>query len=151
VSDSEAADEDPVPEPEVPSEGPSRAAPTDLQGDIKRVTDAYVMGDPELMARLDGKALTPSRIATEVQRLRGSEKPPSTGAVAAAFKRWEEYGFATFQPKPYAFADYTDQGRSIGLKGILAERRAARSASAPDAESEGGEASPEVDPDEGDS
>jgi hypothetical protein len=118
-------------DPDTKGEKRSRAAPTDLQGDMKRVTDQFVQGNAELLARLDGKPLTPSRVAAEVQLLRGSEKAPSTGAVAAAFKRWEDYGFATFGSKPYAFADYTDRGRSIGLKGILNERKASRVSSEP--------------------
>jgi hypothetical protein len=118
-------------EPEAEDKPRTRAAPTDLQGDMKRITDLFVQGDADLTARLDGKPMTPSRVAAEVQLLRGSEKAPSTGAVAAAFKRWEDYGFATFNPKPFSFADYTDEGRAIGLKGILANRKAARTASEP--------------------
>lgn len=126
-----ASDEDAPAAPDAGDEpARTRAAPTDLQGDMKRVTDRFVMG--ELDDYLGGKPLTPSRVSALVHEARGGEgKPPSTGAVAAAFRRWEEYGFATFGEAPYAFEDYTSEGRSLGLKGILSARKAERTASAP--------------------
>jgi hypothetical protein len=107
-----------------------------LAQDVKQVLDKCITGELSLE---EGKALTPHRVARLVQVMDGLDKAPSTGAVAAVFKRWEEYGFATFSEKPYAFIDYTDQGRSVGLKGLIqartdvrrAEREAAKAAATP--------------------
>jgi len=52
----------------------------------------------------------------------GRPKPPSTGAIAANFHRWDAWGFAEFRRNPFAFVKFTDKGKELGLEGMLAER-----------------------------
>lgn len=122
----EAASTEPVAEA-VAEDKPKRerAARTDLEPEVKAVTDDFVTGKITLA---EGESLTPHRIAKEVQQRRGAEKAPSTGAVSAVLDRWEGIGFATLSPKPKAFGDYTDAGREKGLSALKAEASAARKA-----------------------
>lgn len=76
----------------------------------------------------EGKLLTPHRVAKIVQERDGSEEPPSTGAVSAVFKRWDDFGFATFNAKPFAFKKFTAKGEKEGLDGIILARREGRKA-----------------------
>jgi hypothetical protein len=127
--------EDPTAEPdavEVPAdavagddEPKARAAKTDLEPDVKTVTDAFVTG---ALVLEDGKFLTPHLIAKHVGENRGSDKAPSTGAVSSVLTRWVEYGFATANEKPFAFLDYTDAGREQGLSAMKQAHRDARKA-----------------------
>jgi hypothetical protein len=94
-----------------------------LNDDVKRVCDAVLTGEIEMEGN---KPLTPYRCAELIKKMDSLDTAPSIGAVAAVFKRWEQYGYATFQKKPYAFVDYTDKARAIGLQGIKAERAAER-------------------------
>lgn len=48
-------------------------------------------------------------------------EPPSTGAVAAVFARWEKMGFAEYQHKPIAFLKFTN---SNGTADELAKAKA---------------------------
>lgn len=107
-----------------------------LANDVKRVCDKLITGEIQLP---EGQSATPHRVAILVKDMEGLDKAPSTGAVAAVFKRWEDYGFATFKSGPYSFDDYTDQGRTLGLQGLIearsanrkAERQAAKAAAQP--------------------
>lgn len=96
-----------------------------LAQDVKLVCDKIITGEITLA---EGQEATPHRVARLVKEMDGLDKAPSTGAVAAVFKRWEEYGFASFKQGPYAFADYTDEGRNVGLQGMIEARSAARKA-----------------------
>ena len=107
------------------AEKPKRAPRTDLEPEVKKVTDAFVTGAITLE---DGEFLTPHRIAKFVQANLGTEKAPSTGACSAVLDRWEGIGFATLVAKPKAFGDYTDAGREKGLSALKAEAAAARKA-----------------------
>lgn len=74
----------------------------------------------------EGQGLTPHRVAKLVQERDGSEDPPSTGAVSAVFKRWEDYGFAKFTQKPFGFKALTPKGEELGLEGLILGRREKR-------------------------
>ena len=103
----------------------TRAPRTDLEADIKSVCDEFVLGNVTLG---DGKLLTPHAIAQIVMAKRNDGTKVSGGAVAAALSRWAEVGFVTLNPKPVAFVDYTDAGRTEGLTALKrahAERRSA--------------------------
>lgn len=107
-----------------------------LANDVKVICDKFITGE---IALEDGQALTPHRVARLVKEHDGLDEAPSTGAVAAVFKRWGDFGFATFSDKPFAFLDYTEEGRSVGLQGMIQarsdarknERAAAKAAEAP--------------------
>lgn len=94
-----------------------------LQKDVKKITDKFTEGT---LVIPDGKPLTPHRIAKLVQDMNKASEPPSTGAVTAVLKRWEESGFATMNPKPFSFKKYTPKGIKLGISGIMEERSAAR-------------------------
>jgi hypothetical protein len=94
-----------------------------LASDVKQVCDKFITGEIVLP---EGKMLTPHRVASLVKELDNLEKAPSAGAVSAVFNRWEEYGFVRMNAKPYAFADYTDEGRNVGLNGLIEARQAQR-------------------------
>lgn len=105
------------------SEKKTKAPRTDLEPDVKAITDAFVTGEVKLE---EGQVLTPHRISALVHERRGGEgKAPSAGAVSAVLERWEKYGFATLGTKPAAFVDYTDAGREKGLTAMKAEHRQA--------------------------
>lgn len=139
------ADEAPeeAPEEDAPTEEPAEESSDDgtkakrrvmgergwLQKAIRTLTDNYIRGTVTVP---DDKPLTPHRAAALLVDQGLAEEPPSTGAVSAVFKRWQEYGFATFTDKPFAFVGYTDEARDLGFDGIMekrsAERKAARAA-----------------------
>lgn len=57
---------------------------------------------------------TPQYVSQEIAREYGI-KAPSTGAVDAVFKRWEEIGYAVIERKPTRFVKFTEQGVELGL------------------------------------
>ena len=107
------------------AEKASRAPRTNLEADIKKVCDDYVLGSITLP---EGKHLTPHMIAQHVMSNRGNDAKVSGGAVAAALTRWAEIGYITIWPKPVAFIDYTDAGRNEGLSALKRSHSARRSA-----------------------
>lgn len=102
-----------------------RAPRTDLEADIKKVCDDFVLGTITVP---EGKHLTPHVIAQHVMANRGNDTKVSGGAVAAALARWAEIGYVTIWPKPVAFVDYTDAGRTEGLSALKRAHSARRSA-----------------------
>lgn len=86
----------------------------ELEGLVQDVTDAFEDGKVELP---DGKTLTPQRIATIIGEKKGEDKP-SSGAVAAILKRWDEAGYALTHPKPYAFKSVSARGKKQGLEDL---------------------------------
>ena len=92
-----------------------------LELDVKSITDRFVTGEITLP---EGQHMTPHRVAQLVKDLESLDEPPSSGAVAAVFKRWDELGFAQIGTKPVAFIDYTDEGRSVGLSALKEQRQA---------------------------
>lgn len=120
----EAPAEDEAPTAEPTEAKATRAPRTDLEPDVKAITDAFVT--EEITVEGD---LTPHKVAKLVGERRaaagGDGKAPSSGAVSAVFERWEKYNFAVIQAKPYAFLDYTDEGRTHGLSAMKAKHREA--------------------------
>lgn len=101
-----------------------------LQDAVQTVINKVLTGE---IVIADKKPLTPHRVARLIQewKIDNGEKDaelPSTGAVSAMFKRWEEYGYATFTQNPLAFKAYTAAGRRHGLEGVLAKRAETRKA-----------------------
>lgn len=127
----EPADAEPTtPEPAAASdEDKARRNKGLLEADVKRICDAFVVGQVTLK---EDELLTPHKISRLIQEIDGLTSPPSTGAVAANLARWKDIGFAQLNEKPVAFLDYTDAGRSEGLSALkaahAAHKRAARKA-----------------------
>lgn len=97
-----------------------------LEADVKAICDKFVTGEIALEAN---EYLTPHRIAKKiVEVMEPDSNAPSTGAVSAVLKRFEKYGFIACHSRPYAFADYTDRGRTDGLRALREEWKAARKA-----------------------
>lgn len=95
-----------------------------LAADVLAICKAYTAGK----VKIEGdKPLTPHRVAKLVAERTGGEAP-STGAVAAVFDRWAEYGFALFLDKPKAFKKFSAKGEKEGLEGIILGRRESRKA-----------------------
>lgn len=88
---------------------------------VDRVCAAVMAGDLKPV-----RSLTPSTIAKLVQNHCQLDAPPSAGAVAAVFARWEEYGYARFARDPFRFVGLTPEGEQLGLHGLLEVRRLAR-------------------------
>ena len=101
--------------------GPDRRPRGWLETDVKHITDDFVMGNIKLE---DGEFLTPHRVSKLVQKFDALDEAPSTGAVAAVFQRWIDVGFMVANEKPFAFLDYTAEGRAQGLTAMKAARRA---------------------------
>lgn len=100
--------------------GPDRRPRGWLETDVKHITDDFVMGNIKLE---DGEFLTPHRVSKLVQKFDCLDEAPSTGAVAAVFQRWIDVGFMVANDKPFAFLDYTEEGRAQGLTAMKAARR----------------------------
>jgi hypothetical protein len=111
--------------PAPPAQSGVRAAPSDLEGDLRKVLDDYVSGKLTLP---EGSLPTPHTLASEIAKLRNDGKKVSSGAVSAALARWEEIGFATLGTKPTVFIDYTDAARNEGLSALKAKNRANKGA-----------------------
>lgn len=86
-----------------------------LAKDVKHLCDMWVTGEIQI-----GGPLTPFRVSELISELE-SVNPPSQGAIKNVFERWAEMGFATFQPKPYAFLGYTEEGMEKGLDRMVRE------------------------------
>lgn len=91
-----------------------------LATDINILCKSYVDGDISLD---EGKFLTPYTAAKILQQQDGLEKPPSSGAVSRCFKQWEEWGYATFRSNPFAFVNFTSEGRERGLQSFVDEAK----------------------------
>lgn len=61
-------------------------------------------------------------ISNEIGRIEGI-KPPSQGAIAAVFDRWEKCGYARFEVKPRRFVGLTEQGEANGLEWCKAQAK----------------------------
>lgn len=57
---------------------------------------------------------TPQFVSQEIAKTYGI-KEPSTGAVDAVFKRWEQIGYAEIGRKPTRFIKFTEKGVELGL------------------------------------
>lgn len=95
----------------------------ELADQVKRICDMWVTG--ELKIKND-QPLTPHRIAGAIKESEGLDDAPSTGAVKSVLDRWEELGFATMTTGPFAFEDYTEEGKLLGWRGLKEKRRAER-------------------------
>lgn len=127
VADDTAEVVDNTPQPTVAESGNTRAAPTDLESDMRAVLDGVVT---KRVALPEGKQATPHVISVLVEqhRGRGPAGRPSSGAVAAALSRWEKIGFAQISEGPVAFIDYTDEARNVGITELKRRNREAAKA-----------------------
>lgn len=95
-----------------------------LEASVLAITDEYEDGNIDLP---EGKTLTPHTIANLIKEKEGLEKAPSTGAVNAVLKRWDDnYGFALTHDKPYAFKRYSAKGKKQGLGSLKEAHREIR-------------------------
>lgn len=99
---------------------------TNLEAEVKRITDASVTG--EIGDYFGNEPITPHRIANAIYEKSDRDSKPSTGAVTEVLKRWRDVGFITVTEKPFAFEDYTEQGRTLGLNALKAQAKEARKA-----------------------
>ena len=132
------------------------AAKGELEAEVKRILDAYIMGNvtpavdqpmtPHRISRLvmaerhlsGGTAdlsaeLTADRGAQLVELAFGNWNPRreaieavSAGAVTAMLRRWEHIGFATLIDKPVAFEGYTEAAVEVGMIELKARSRRAK-------------------------
>lgn len=135
---------DPEPDtPKAPKPPVIRRGNGALETQIRAITDAFVQG----LIDVDGKPLTPYRIAKLVDEKFPKTTKTSTGAVTECLKRWRDVGFADLaagDDTPMAFVGYTDDARAMGLNALKernrasnkAKRQAAKAAAAPAAEAE---------------
>lgn len=118
MSDTETADDgfDPDdyedPEPRLPKGY--------LALDVYNICKQFSAGE---LTMEEGKYVTPYYVSKIIMEDNdGRSKKPSTGAISAVFRRWEEWGFAVFRKTPFAFTDFTEKGKELGLDGINRER-----------------------------
>lgn len=90
-----------------------RRSPGLLSLDIDLICRDYVKGEISLP---EGKYMTPYYLGKILKETDGLEQQPSTGAVAAILKRWEEQGYAVCRRNPHAFVSYTDLGHQLGFE-----------------------------------
>lgn len=115
---------------ETPVPAKPRRQPIALEADVRQVCNDLVTGDLTLG---EGQSLTPHAISVILgERRGGKEHRPSSGAVQEALKHWVEIGYITATQKPFAFADYTEDGKTLGLDALKARhserKKAARAA-----------------------
>lgn len=100
--------------------------PNWLQEAVEKVINAVEAGKLKLPEGQE--RLTPTVVAKFIQKAKKMETPPSTGAVNAVFKRWEDYGIVVMhQDRPYAFKAW-GPNKDKGVAGVKAERVEARRA-----------------------
>jgi hypothetical protein len=89
-----------------------------LTMDINDLLKGVMTGEVQIT---EGTKLTPSVVAQLLVEIEGleAEDKPSTGAVTAIFKNMEKVGYATFTKPPYAFEDFTEEGKVMGYEGML--------------------------------
>jgi hypothetical protein len=86
-----------------------RSARGELEAQIKWACDVWVVErDPEFC--------TPRYVSEEIGRQYGI-RPPSVGAIDAAWKKWAKIGFARIGVKPTRFVGYTPEGIELTLEG----------------------------------
>lgn len=91
-----------------------------LQEAVLDVVEKISTGEIELP---ENRKATPHIVSKIVQEQRGDENPPSTGAVKAVFDRWVTYGFILTHDQPFAFKDFSAQGRKLGLAGCIEKHK----------------------------
>lgn len=90
-----------------------------LNTDLRLLCNKVVTGELAAVNE-DGepyRKITPAiarKLLTEFDGL-DKEDLPSTGAIAAVFKKWERIGYAVCDEAPYGFVDFTDEGRRLGF------------------------------------
>jgi hypothetical protein len=92
-----------------------RAARGQLEQQVKEMCDQWIE------SRSD-EYCTPPFVSTRIAE-QYNIKPPSTGAIGAVFKRWQDLGFALIGQKPVRFAAYTPDGLKLGLDGMKAKAK----------------------------
>lgn len=108
------------------SDAEARRGRGELEAQVKEITDAYE-ADNSSVDLPEGKTLTPHMIAKLIADKTGDDAP-SSGAVAAILKRWDEYGFALTHDKPLAFKRYSAKGQKEGLDALKEKHREAKKA-----------------------
>jgi hypothetical protein len=98
-------------------------ASTPLQTRVLSVIERVEGG--EYAAELDGKPLTPHRIAGLVEKQFPKDGKPSSGAVSAVLARWEEIGFAIVGSSPVHFRRLTAKGKRDGFDALRDAHRKA--------------------------
>jgi len=134
-------DETPAPKAEKTRKPKATPAAPAVGADGERIVKTRrVMGDRNWLAREIDRVLrdasgpmTVHDIVLEITNIHGEH--PSSGAVAAALKRWSEQGYIEVNPKPLAFKkfpakskgtldDFLEKSREVRLQA----RRAAKAA-----------------------
>jgi hypothetical protein len=128
------------PTTKAPKAKATKAPATNGNGDGEKKS-RRVMGDRNWLAReIDGVIrnsdgpITVSEIVAKITNKHGEN--PSSGAVAAALKRWSEQGYINVIPKPLSFKSFQAKYKNSTLDSFLdksreerlAARRAAKAA-----------------------
>lgn len=93
-----------------------------LELDVDLICQEYERGEHKLP---EGKFLTPHMVGTLlIADANGERKRPSSGAIAAVFKRWQDAGYAEFRQNPYAFTGRTMTGKLMGTWKVYREVQA---------------------------
>ena len=129
-------------QPDIPAEDPpakakkapnakvAKAVEVDSDGNpVKK--SRRVMGDRNWLAREIDRVLreaegpiTVRDIVVQITNKHGEH--PSSGAVAAALKRWSEQGYININPKPLAFKAFPAKHKNGSLEDFLEKSREAR-------------------------
>lgn len=91
-----------------------------LATDVNIVCKEFVAGEFDLA---EGKFLTPYVVARIIKEQDDLEKLPSSGAINRTFRQWEQWGYATFRSNPFAFLDFTPEGKERGLQSFITENK----------------------------
>lgn len=84
-----------------------------LATDVNITLKEWLAGEFSLQ---EGKFMTPYIVARIIKEKDGLEKMPSSGAITRIFHTWEDWGYAEFRQTPFAFIDFTPEGKELGLQ-----------------------------------
>lgn len=115
------ADPEPIFNPDDYDDPEPRRGRGFLATDVNIVCKNFVSGEFTLA---EGKFLTPYVVARIIKEQDDLEKQPSSGAISRVFHQWEEWGYATFRTNPFAFVDFTEEGKAKGLQRMTEEAKA---------------------------
>lgn len=87
----------------------------ELEGVCFKITCDLLDGNVDLPGRT--KVITPHAVGRLAKERLGLEKAPSTGAIAANFSRWGDYGVVTLGAKPQQIKGFTSAFVKASIKG----------------------------------
>lgn len=91
-----------------------------LATDVNIVCKNFVRGEFTLK---EGQFLTPYFVGRILKEQDDLDKRPSSGAITKVFHSWEDMGYAIFRSNPFAFLNFTPEGKDLGLQRFLEARK----------------------------